>query len=65
MLVLLAYARLRIGEAFPLRRRLDVAGRRVLVETAVTELPGGPVVDTPKDHQCQELTVPAIVVRIV
>jgi integrase len=64
--LLLAYGGLRIGEALPLRRRhLDIAGERVLVVDAVTELPGGPVIDTPKDHQRRELIVPAFVVRLL
>jgi integrase len=66
LVLLLAYGGLRIGEALPLRRRhLDVVGGRVLVKTAVTELPGGPVIDTPKDHQVRELALPAFVVRQV
>ena len=63
LILLLAYAGLRIGEALPLRRRhLDVAEGKVIVETAVSELPGGPIIDTPKDHQRRELAVPAFVV---
>ncbi|MEV4706544.1 site-specific integrase [Actinoplanes sp. NPDC049316] len=66
LVLLLAYGGLRIGEALPLRRRhLDVDGGRVVVEFAVTELPGGPVIDTPKDHQRRELLVPAFVVEAV
>jgi integrase len=66
LVLLLAYGGLRIGEALPLRRRhLDVVGGRVLVKTAVTELPGGPVIDTPKDHQVRELALPVFVVRLV
>src|SRR4051812_23393375 len=66
LVLLLAYGGLRIGEALPLRRKhLDVDGGRVVVEVAVTELPGGPIIDTPKDHQRRELLVPAFVVRAV
>jgi integrase len=66
LVLLLAYGGLRIGEALPLRRRhLDVVDGVVTVATAVTELPGGPVIDTPKDHQCRTLAVPAFVVQLV
>jgi integrase len=66
LVLLLAYGGLRIGEALPLRRKhLDVAGGRVVVEDAVTELPVGPIIDTPKDHQRRELLVPAFVVEAV
>jgi integrase len=64
--LLLAYGRLRIGEALPLRRRhLDVAHARVVISEAVTELPGGPVIATPKNHQRRELVVPALVARLL
>jgi integrase len=46
-------------------KHLDVAGGRVVVDDAVTELPGGPIIDTPKDHQRRELLVPAFVVEAV
>lgn len=66
MVLLLAYGGLRIGEALPLRRRhLDVEGNRVVVAEAVSELPVGPVIDTPKNHQRRELSVPAFVVKVV
>jgi integrase len=66
LILLLAYGGLRIGEALPLRRRhLDVEGGTVLIADAVTELPGGPVIDTPNDHQRRELAMPAFVVRLV
>jgi integrase len=66
LVLLLAYGGLRIGEALPLRRKhVDVDGGRVVVEIAVTELPGGPIIDTPKDHQRRELLVPAFVVKAV
>jgi integrase len=42
-----------------------VAGGRVVVEDAVTELPGGPIIDTPKDRQRRELLIPAFVVEAV
>ena len=66
LVLLLAYGGLRVGEALPLRRRhLDVVGGRVLVKTAVTEVSGGPVIDTPTDHQIRELALPAFVVDLV
>jgi integrase len=66
LVLLLAYGGLRIGEALPQRRRhLDVIGGRVVVAHAVTELPGGPVIGTPKDHQKRELAVPPFVVKLV
>jgi integrase len=64
--LLLAYGGLRIGEALRLRRKhLHVDGGRVVVELTVTELPGGPIIDTPKDHQRRELLVPAFVIKAV
>lgn len=66
LVLLLAYGGLRIGEALPLRRRhLDVTHGRVMVADAVTELPGGPVIDTPKNHQRRELALPAFVVTLL
>lgn len=66
LVLLLAYGGLRVGEALPLRRRyLDVDQGRVTVATAVTELPGGPVIDTPKNHQRRELAVPAFVAALL
>ncbi|MEV7227268.1 tyrosine-type recombinase/integrase [Polymorphospora sp. NPDC051019] len=66
LVLLLAYAGLRIGEALPLRRRhIDISGGRIVVAEAVSELPGGPVIDTPKSHQRRELAVPAFVLQLV
>jgi integrase len=66
LVLLLAYAGLRIGEALPLRRRhIDVKAGRIRVVDAVTELPGGPVIGTPKNHQRRELAVPAFLVALV
>lgn len=53
------------GQANEKGKHLDIAGGRVVVEVAVTELPGGPVIDTPKDHQRRELLVPGFVVAAV
>ncbi|MBG6068168.1 tyrosine-type recombinase/integrase [Micromonospora ureilytica] len=66
LVLLLAYGGLRIGEALPLRRRhIDTAEGRVVIADAVSELPGGPVIDTPKNHQRRELLVPAFVAQLV
>ncbi|WP_433394500.1 hypothetical protein [Micromonospora sp. KLBMP9576] len=63
---LLAYGGLRIGEALPLRRRhIDLTNGRVVITDAVSELPGGPVIDTPKNHQRRTLLVPAFVAELV
>ncbi|GAB3339301.1 hypothetical protein RMN56_08505 [Micromonospora halotolerans] len=57
---------LRIGEALALRRRhLDVSSGRVAVAQAVAQVPGGPVIDTPKNDQRRELAVPAFVVQLL
>ncbi|HEX5595662.1 MAG TPA: site-specific integrase [Micromonosporaceae bacterium] len=64
VLLVLAYGGLRIGEALCLRRRhIDLTDGRVTVAEAVTQLPGGPVIDTPKSHQRRELALPAFVVE--
>jgi integrase len=44
---------------------LDVAHARVVISEAVTELRGGPVIATPKNHQRRELVVPAFVARLL
>jgi integrase len=63
LVLVLAYGGLRIGEALCLRRRhIDLADGRVMVAEAVTHLPGGPVIDTPKSHQRRQLALPAFVV---
>ncbi|MEV4462751.1 tyrosine-type recombinase/integrase [Micromonospora echinofusca] len=66
LVLLLAYGGLRIGEALPLRRRhIDLTNGRVVIADAVSELPGGPVIDTPKNHQRRALLVPAFVAELV
>jgi hypothetical protein len=66
LVLLLAYGGLRIGEALPLRRKhLNIDAGRIVVAEAVTELPGGPIIDTPKNHQRRELAVPAFVVAVL
>ncbi|MBQ0897134.1 site-specific integrase [Micromonospora sp. U56] len=66
LVLLLAYGGLRIGEALALRRRhVDFRAGRVTVAQAVAQVPGGPVIDTPKNHQRRELAVPAFVVQLL
>ncbi|MEV0153734.1 site-specific integrase [Micromonospora sp. NPDC050686] len=63
LVLVLAYGGLRIGEALCLRRRhVDVTDGRMTVAESVAQLPGGPVIDTPKSHQRRELALPAFVV---
>lgn len=63
LVLVLAYGGLRIGEALGLRRRhIDLTDGRVTVAEAVAQIPGGPVIDTPKSHQRRELVLPAFVV---
>jgi integrase len=42
-----------------------VGGDDLPIAEAVTELPSGPVIDTPKNHQRRELAVPRLVVRLL
>jgi integrase len=64
LVLVLAYGGLRIGEALCLRRRhIDLVDGRVMVAEAVTHLPGGPVIDTPKSHQRRQLALPTFVVE--
>jgi hypothetical protein len=52
-----------VGEALSLRRRhIDLTGGVVTVAEAVSQLPGGPVIDTPKSHQRRRLALPGFVV---
>ncbi|MET9297789.1 tyrosine-type recombinase/integrase [Micromonospora aurantiaca] len=44
------------------RRHVDVRDGRMTVAESVAQLPGGPVIDTPKSHQRRELALPAFVV---
>ncbi|WP_432165027.1 tyrosine-type recombinase/integrase [Streptomyces sp. bgisy031] len=58
LIALLAYAGLRIGEAFALRRvDIDVAGGFVLVDENLAEANGRLVFDTPKSHQTRLIRV--------
>ncbi|WP_042428621.1 tyrosine-type recombinase/integrase [Streptacidiphilus anmyonensis] len=63
LVMLLAYAGLRLGEAFALRRSaVDLASQRIHVVASVTEISGKQVFDLPKSHQTREITIPATVV---
>lgn len=60
---LLAYAGLRVGEAFALRRRyVNLDDGRLVVAESLTEVAGRHTFDTPKSHQRREVTLPAFVV---
>ncbi|MDG6109636.1 site-specific integrase [Dactylosporangium aurantiacum] len=66
LVLLLAYAGLRIGEALPLRRRsFDLSSRRLIVAEAVSQVRGGSVIGTPKNHQQRELVLPTFVADAV
>ncbi|MDX3747291.1 tyrosine-type recombinase/integrase [Streptomyces sp. AK08-02] len=58
LIALLAFAGLRIGEGFALRRNdVDVTGGTVLVDENLAEANGALVFDTPKSHQKRLLRV--------
>jgi len=66
LVLLLAYGGLRIGEALALRRRsVDVPAGRLMIAEAVAQIPGGSVIDTPKNHQRRELVVPRFVAALL
>lgn len=59
---LLAYAGLRIGEAFALRRSsVDELGRRLIVKESIADINGRRIVGTTKTHQQREVTLPPTV----
>jgi integrase len=61
---LLAYAGLRIGEAFALRRKdVDLAEGLIWVDEALAEVAGQVFFDTPKSHQKRPLRLPAFLLR--
>ena len=61
---LLAYAGLRIGEGFALRRKdVDLVNGLIWVDEALAEDAGQLFSDTPKSHQKRPLTLPAYLVR--
>ncbi|MER5559172.1 site-specific integrase [Streptomyces sp. NPDC002506] len=66
LIALLAYAGLRVGEAFALRRvDIDAAGGFVLVDENLAEANGKLVFDTPKTHQKRLLRIgPSLVKRL-
>jgi integrase len=58
LIALLAYAGLRVGEAFALRRGdIDVSGGLVMVDENLAEANGALVFDTPKSHQKRVLRI--------
>ncbi|MGW3633203.1 tyrosine-type recombinase/integrase [Streptomyces sp. NPDC005122] len=61
---LLAYAGLRIGEGFALRRKdVDLVNGLIWVDEALAEDAGQLFFDTPKSHQERPLTLPEYLVR--
>ncbi|MGW0553347.1 tyrosine-type recombinase/integrase [Streptomyces sp. NPDC002926] len=66
LIALLAFAGLRIGEAFALRRMdVDVAGCLLHVDENLAEANGALVFDTPKSHQKRTLSLaPSLVKRL-
>lgn len=66
LIALLAFAGLRVGEAFALRRSdVDVAGGFLLVDENLAEANGTLVFDTPKSHQKRLLRLaPSLVKRL-
>ncbi|HEY9266662.1 MAG TPA: site-specific integrase [Mycobacterium sp.] len=66
LIALLAFAGLRIGEAFALRRiDVDVAGRLLCVDENLAEANGELIFDTPKSHQKRVLSLaPSLVKRL-
>ncbi|MEU5486951.1 site-specific integrase [Streptomyces sp. NPDC020196] len=66
LIALLAFAGLRIGEAFALRRiDVDVAGRLLCVDESLAEANGALFFDTPKSHQKRVLSLaPSLVKRL-
>ncbi|SOE12331.1 Site-specific recombinase XerC [Streptomyces sp. 2323.1] len=66
LIALLAFAGLRIGEAFALRRAdIDVGARLLVVDENLAEANGALVFDTPKSHQKRVLSLaPSLVDRL-
>ncbi len=66
LIALLAFAGLRIGEAFALRRMdVDVPGCLLVVDENLAEANGALVFDTPKSHQKRVLTLaPSLMKRL-
>ncbi|OEJ95501.1 tyrosine-type recombinase/integrase [Streptomyces thermolilacinus] len=66
LIALLAFAGLRVGEAFALRRRdVDVSGRLLVVDENLAEANGALVFDTPKSHQRRVLSLaPSLALRL-
>lgn len=66
LIALLAFAGLRVGEAFALRRMdVNVSGGLLLVDENLAEANGALVFDTPKSHQKRTLTLaPSLAKRL-
>lgn len=62
LIMLLAYAGLRIGEAFAVRSSIDLEARTIAVTEEVVEIGGQLSFDTPKSHQKRAVTLPEFVV---
>jgi integrase len=63
LVMLLAYAGLRIGEAFALRRRsFDLDAGTVIISESLVEIQGQLSFDTPKNHQKRTVQLPDFVV---
>ncbi len=64
LIVLLAYAGLRWGEAVALRwENVDIARRRILVKESATEISGRLEWGTPKTHEVRTVIVPQFVIE--
>lgn len=61
---ILAYAGLRIGEAFALRRkRVDLLNGRIVVAESLSDADGRLSFEAPKSHQCRAVALPAFLVQ--
>ncbi|GAA2457005.1 site-specific integrase [Actinomadura vinacea] len=61
---IMAYAGLRVGEAFALRRKsIDLDAGAIRVTETLVEISGKTSFGTPKDHQIRDVQIPAFLVR--
>jgi integrase len=64
LIEIMAYAGLRIGEAFALRRKsIDLDAGAIRVTETLVEISGKTSFGTPKDHQIRDVQIPAFLVR--
>lgn len=64
LVLVLGYTGLRWGEATALRaRNVDVGRQRIMVESTVVWLEGGPQEGTPKDHERRTVPIPLFLVQ--